>query len=217
MYSTNKKVNSMINRLVNFMEESIVELSNKHGVIEPEFHLIGLDNYSCYKGTKIENSILGSYLMRTTATVKVPKGSDKIDNIACYIIMQRETLLIMILNMDMNIKNIKKSLYFNIRHEMGHVVDFCSYIGLDRYELDRIVDEDNHAKATLMDYPENTSYKERLKRYLIYNHRGIDHTANKIAGITEYELISDFNRITGRNIVLSNRELELLKESYIKE
>ena len=89
-----------------------------------------------------------------------------------------------------------KTMEFTLRHEIGHIIVKNKFVGKPMKEWDKVDYEESIGYNGMPTLRKNASKQARLEWLLQYNSLPSEKAANDAVGITEEDIIEDFNRLS---------------------
>lgn len=194
-FVVNRKINSMIKDVVNYIMDTIKEVSLEYGIDAPGFYL-----YTDLLEMKDSGINLDAFFdhSMTTVTKALYKGEDDgsgiITGTYSVITMSKCILFEMILTCEMDFDKLKESLHLLIRHEIGHVIDLDSFKGKTCNEWSDYMRLNREELSRLPKLRKNASLESELRSFIMYNNTTLESKANEIMGITIDDWIDSFCR-----------------------
>lgn len=127
---------------------------------------------------------------------EIPPSEQIVESVFSRTFMSYESLYNLMIECELNFRDIDDSLEFILSHEMGHiVVANQQYIGMTAGEWNTMHDECIAQVNSLPKLRKNASYKNRLKWFQSYFNIPAEKAANAAVGITNADIIKHFQRL----------------------
>lgn len=119
-----------------------------------------------------------------------------IEYVRSIVMMSYEELYGTIIDCELDFDEAFESMKLWLRHELGHVIEKQKFIGKTMSEWNQHLAENPSSDTLMPRLDRDASLEDTLKWFLEYHRIPVEKAADDAVGITEEDIIEDFNRLS---------------------
>lgn len=127
---------------------------------------------------------------------KINPNDRIIKSVTSEVYISLQEIYAILIDTELDFDKALKTMEFTLRHEIGHIIVKNKFVGKAMKEWDDVDDEESIGYNGMPTLRKNASKQSRLKWLLQYNSLPSEKAANDAVGITEEDIIEDFNRLS---------------------
>lgn len=186
-----KKQRNSVNSIIKQVHVKWEELCKEYKVSPScAFYILDASDIFDYNIPAIAKEKFSSTIMTTWG--KHIAKNDIIFELHIVVLANYTEIITSFIDYDLDVKLTMNHLENVMRHEIGHVLHYMSYLGESLNEWIKMNEESNDIKDSLPKVRNNASYKSMLEGICAYHSIPMERIADEFAGLTIKTWVTDF-------------------------